>query len=69
MLHPDPPYMKVPFLRRRFPNWPEEKMRDAEKIYLRFLDLQIRIFEEAELEERKKRKAVDLTGVDSSGIN
>lgn len=68
MLHPDPPYMKVAFLRRRFPDWPEDKMREAEEIYLRFLELQIRIFEEAEIEERKSQ-AEDLTDSEGSGIN
>lgn len=61
-------HIEIPFLRRRFPEWPEEKMREAERIYLRFLKLQWQIFEEYELGQ-KNHRTNDLTEGDSFGIN
>lgn len=63
-----PGHIEVPFLRRRLPGWPEEIIRDAEERYLRFLELQIRIFEEAEAAEQGYPPS-DLTDGGISGIN
>lgn len=68
MLHPDPSHFEVPFIRQRFPDWPEEKLREAEMIYLGFLELQIRIFEESEI-EKSDEQVNELTESNTFGIN
>jgi hypothetical protein len=68
MFHHRDDYPQVPFLRRCFPDWPEEKMREAELNYLRLLDIQLRVFEDGEAAERSCPPS-DLTDAGASGIN
>lgn len=68
MQHPNSRHTEVPFVRRRFPDWPEEKIREAEVNYLRLLEVQLRIFEDGEAAEQSCPPP-DLTDAGASGIN
>lgn len=46
--------IEVPFLRRWFPDLPEEEIRKAEDAYIRYLDIRLRIFERVVREEDEK---------------
>ena len=47
-------HIEIQFLRRWFPDLPEAEMRQAEDIYIRYLDIRLRIFERRVREEDER---------------
>ena len=47
----DSDYKEIRFLRRLYPDLPEQEMRDAEEVYRRYLELRLRIFDRVEQQE------------------
>ena len=68
MTHHDPDHIEVAFLRRWFPDLPEDEMRQAEKTYLRYLEIRLRIYERI-AREKHDNPQVGLTDSDLYGID
>ena len=62
-------HQKVQFLRDLCPDVPEEKMREAEELYLRLLELRLRIFERIENTKHGYPQVDPLTENRSHGID
>ena len=47
-------HIEVLLLRRWFPDLPEEEMRRAEEVYIRYLDIRLRIYKRRVREENER---------------